>query len=125
MPGDTYTILVAEDELNTQQLYREELTEAGYEVIVVGNGLEVMFNLETEKVDLLITDSSMPLMDAFDMIAQVRRKYPELPIVAITGHHNEEEYLSRGLKLRAYFHKPVQMSEVKKTILRIRQGSQS
>jgi two-component system response regulator FlrC len=116
---DPHTILIAEDDPDTRLLYHDALVEEGYKVIAVENGMEVLFNLEKEHIDLIITDSSMPLMDAFQFINIVRQKHPDLPIIVITGRSNEADYVAKGCDIQAFFKKPVEMHQVQTAIRQI------
>ena len=112
MANHNYTILIAEDAPSTQFLYQEEFEEAGFKVIIAGNGLQVTAELQDEHVDLLITDIQMPDMSALELIPLVNEKYPKLPIIVVSGRYKslEDDFLARGFKINALFLKPVNMS---------------
>jgi CheY-like chemotaxis protein len=111
-----HTILVAEDDPNMQILYHDEFEGEGFQVERVGNGLEVLFYLESGKADLIITDTKMPLMNGLEMITQVRQKYPNLPIIVISGNYKREDFEAGGYDIQAFFSKPADLKEVKKKI---------
>lgn len=83
-------VMVVDDETGVRDLLRETLSAAGYEVIVCENGARAMARLEEGTVDLLITDLVMPAQEGVETIAQVRREYPQLKIMAISGFSGGE-----------------------------------
>ena len=78
-------VLVADDEEGIRALFRETLTEAGYEVFLATNGAEVMELLGRQDVDLVVTDLVMPGQDGIDTIRAVRRQHPNVKTIAMSG----------------------------------------
>ncbi|WP_336788422.1 response regulator [Paenibacillus sp. MMO-177] len=76
-----------------------------------GNGEKAMEFLESQPVDLLITDLSMPVMSGIELLRIVRKKYPRIHVVVLTLHR-DFEYIQEALRLGAidYIAK-VQMEE--------------
>ncbi len=83
-------ILIVDDEAGVRELLRETLSAAGYEVTVCENGARAIAHLAEESVDLLITDLVMPAQEGIETIAQARREYPQLKILAISGFSGGE-----------------------------------
>ena len=86
MQSEIKDILLAEDERGTALLVKRELERQGFNVKVAGNGHEALNIINTQKVDLLITDVVMPEMDGVDLyLALKNNKITEtLPIIIIT-----------------------------------------
>lgn len=78
-------ILVMDDEPAILLMIKKMLEKAGYEVIVALNGKEGMRLFEKEKPDLIITDIIMPEKEGLETIFELRRMYPDLKIIAISG----------------------------------------
>lgn len=78
-------ILVMDDEPSILLMIKKMLEKAGYEVIVAINGKEGMRLFEKEKPDLIITDIIMPEKEGLETIFELRRMYPDLKIIAISG----------------------------------------
>ncbi|HJT25149.1 MAG TPA: response regulator [bacterium] len=115
-----FTILLAEDEAASRFLYLEELEEAGYRVLAVENGFQVLGTLEDMKVDLLMTDIKMPDMHAMEMIPLVRAENPHLPILVASAFKGmEDDFALKGFDISGFFVKPVQMEALKKKIKEI------
>ena len=78
-------ILVIEDEKDIRELCRRILTRAGHEVVEASNG-EIGTRLyRQEPADLVITDLFMPEKDGIEIIRELRRDFPEVKILAISG----------------------------------------
>ena len=78
-------ILVLDDEPAILIMIKKMLEKAGYEVSVASNGKEGMRLFEMEKPDLLVTDIIMPEKEGLETIFELRKKHPELKIIAISG----------------------------------------
>jgi CheY-like chemotaxis protein len=78
-------ILVLDDEPSILLMMKKMLEKAGYEVDVALNGREGMELFDKNKPDLLITDIIMPEKEGLETIFELRRNYPDLKIVAISG----------------------------------------
>jgi DNA-binding response OmpR family regulator len=78
-------ILVFDDEPSILLMIKKMLEKAGHEVDIALNGKEGMKLFEKNKPDLLITDILMPEKEGLETIFELRRKYSELKIIAISG----------------------------------------
>jgi len=87
-------ILVVEDNESQRLLYRDELTEAGYEVILAANGKEALKQLDEAKPDLVVLDIVMPVMDGLEVLGRIIREYKDVPI--ILRQRYERSWGSRG-----------------------------
>jgi CheY-like chemotaxis protein len=113
-------ILVFDDEPSILLMIKKMLEKAGYEVEVALNGKEGMELFEKNRPDLLITDIIMPEKEGLETIFELRRKYPDLKIIAISGggRIGPDGYLP-GAKLlgaNAVFAKPLIPKEFLNTI---------
>ena len=72
----------------------------GVKVATAANGREAVAILESEKVDLVVTDLRMPEMDGFELIAWLHGRYPHLPVIVMTAFRAETaSRLDGGLEL--------------------------
>ncbi|MDI6889796.1 MAG: response regulator [Thermodesulfovibrionales bacterium] len=85
-------ILVVDDDLHIQRLYKEELTEEGYEVVVAANGAEAMEMFERESPDLVTLDIRLPDADGIYLLRQMKEKRPKLPIVMSTAYDYRNDF---------------------------------
>lgn len=79
------TILVVDDEPEIVRFVRAYLEDAGYRVVIAGEGQEALFVTRHEKPDLVILDLMMPGMDGYETIVHLGARYPDLPVVAYTA----------------------------------------
>ena len=81
--GNNETILVADDEQAIRELVTAELTLAGYRGLTAANGVEAvaLFRQHAGVIRLLISDGAMPEMDGPQVVAEVRRLQPGLPVI--------------------------------------------
>jgi CheY-like chemotaxis protein len=98
-----YRILVVDDEPSIRQTSAMVLAGNGYEVRTAGDGFEALVELRQELPDLIISDLSMPNMSGFELLSVVRRRFPHIPVIAITGQFNGAR--PDGLIADAYFSK--------------------
>jgi two-component system phosphate regulon sensor histidine kinase PhoR len=79
-------ILVVDDEKVVRDGCHRVLTGKGYEVLTAENGQVAMDILHEEVVDIILLDLKMPVMSGEEVLAKTRAKYPEIPVIIITGH---------------------------------------
>lgn len=80
------TVLLVEDSLATQKLQSLSLEAAGrFQALNATNGQEALDLLRRERVDAVVTDLQMPVMDGFQLIAELSTRYPGLPVFVLTA----------------------------------------
>ena len=106
-------ILVVEDEVKTEAFLRQGLMENGFTVDSAMDGQEGFFLALTEDYDLIILDVMLPKLDGFQVIAGIRQKHPNVPILFLTARDELEDKV-RGLELGAddYLVKPFAFAEL-------------
>ena len=109
-------ILMLDDDQALLDLYQDILRElpSKPEVIISNSGARAIALLEAEPFTLLITDLKMPKMDGLQVLSIVRRKFPELRIICLTGIL-DEEYRSRAyaMGVELFWQKPSSTEEMK------------
>lgn len=115
------TILITDDEANIVSGLKYAFEDEGFSVLTAGNGLEAWHKINTNSVDLVITDLRMPEMDGYELIKKISASYPTLPVIVLTGHGTIEtavETMRDGAI--DFFTKPVDLDKlilvVKKSI---------
>lgn len=111
-----HKILLLDDDEQMLDLYQELLKQlpSKPEVHVSNSGARAIALLDSEPFTLLITDLRMPKMDGLQVLAIVRRKFPHLRIIVLTGVL-DEEYRSRAYAqgVELFWQKPGSAEEVK------------
>lgn len=82
------SILIADDDDAVRQVMRIALQQAGYDVCEATNGAEAIRAMHAAPFDLIITDVLMPERDGLEMIMHVRRRNPNIKVLAISGADN-------------------------------------
>ena len=107
------TILVVEDDAELCELFRVALEADGFSVCAAGNGQEALEVLGARRVDLVVCDVMMPVMDGFELTRSLRRAGFDLPILMITA---KGELADKREGFRAgvddYVVKPVDIDEM-------------
>jgi len=106
------TVLVVEDELEIARVVRDYLRNAGFEVIVVGDGGSAVASVRSAKPDLLVLDLGLPGRDGLDVAREIRR-WSDTPIVMLTARGDETDRIV-GLEIGAddYVVKPFSPKEL-------------
>ena len=100
-PGKT--ILVVDDNMVNCKLLSAGLKKEGFEVLTVHDGQQAVDTYQQEKIDVILMDIQMPVMDGLEATRQIRgleAESPErsrIPIVAITAHAGMDECLAAGM----------------------------
>ncbi|MGV8038550.1 MAG: PAS domain S-box protein [Thermoanaerobaculaceae bacterium] len=85
--GNGEHILLAEDEEQVRSAIEQALITLGYDVEAVDDGRKALERLRSgTRVDLLLTDLTMPVMGGEELVRHVRDAFPDLPIVVLTGY---------------------------------------
>ena len=86
-PGRAGRVLVVDDDAGVRLATRAMLEELGHEVIEAGGGAEALEVLGRDRrFDLLVIDFAMPLMNGSQLAAEVRQRWPDAPILFVTGY---------------------------------------
>jgi len=106
------TVLVVEDEIEIARVVRDYLRNAGFEVIVVGDGGSAVASVRSAKPDLLVLDLGLPGRDGLDVAREIRR-WSNTPIVMLTARGDETDRIV-GLEIGAddYVVKPFSPKEL-------------
>jgi signal transduction histidine kinase len=94
------TILIVDDDRTIIRLCQRLLERASYQAIAAMDPFEALRILERQKVDLLLSDIRMPIMDGFELITQAKKFQPELPVLVMTGYGSVDtaiQALHRGV----------------------------
>ena len=80
-------IMLVDDEVDIQTVLRKILTTRGYDVVVAQNGADALELLKKEKVDLILLDILMPVMDGFGCFKLLKKEqaYAKIPVIVITA----------------------------------------
>lgn len=106
-------ILVAEDDLQLGFIIKDNLEEAGFQVINCPDGESAWEHYQKESPDLCILDVNMPYRDGFSLAKKIRQKSDRVPVLFLTAKSLEEDKL-KGFESGGddYILKPFSMKEL-------------
>jgi two-component system NtrC family response regulator len=110
---DKPKILIAEDEKTQRDLLEGFLKKEGFSVDPVANGREALQKLEGDFFDIALIDYKMPALDGLQTLREIRRLYPDLPVVMMTAYGTVETAVA-SMKEGAldYLTKPIDLDEL-------------
>jgi len=113
-------ILVVEDSPTMRQLISFAMKRiANSKVVEATDGVDALKKLSSEKVDLILADINMPVMDGLKLVSLVRGNptYKNIPIIIITTEGAEEDKKKAiAIGANAYLPKPIQTQELIKLV---------
>ena len=114
--GDKISILVVEDDRDTQKLITRYLEGEGYSVSITNDGIDALMQLAQKRFQLILSDIQMPNLDGFKFMELKQQKGIETPLIFLTSRDEEEDEI-KGFELGAadYIKKPI-----KKDVLLLR-----
>lgn len=110
-------ILVVDDDPAIRMLYKEELEDEGYEVVVASSGEEALKLFDEVEPDLVTLDILMPDMDGIQVLRKMKEKKPRLPIIMSTAYDYRDDFAVWASE--AYVVKSSDTTELKETIRRL------
>ncbi len=111
------TVLVVDDDPGLQALFKQFLKKAGFGRIVVGTGAEAISYAERQRFDLVFLDLKLPDIPGDELYAKLKKLYPDLPIVIITGHPDSDiltKILASGPV--TVIKKPIEYEQLNRTV---------
>lgn len=113
-------ILLVDDEIKILEMCKIILSREGYDVKTAPSGEDALEMIEIEPPDLLFTDIRMPKMSGTELLTKVAHRYPNIPVVMITGYSSQDlvvEAMKGGAQ--AFIFKPFTLDELKSTASRL------
>ena len=114
-----HTILICDDEEGIRESFKLILDEQ-YQLKFATNGLEALEMLKTLSPDLMLLDIKMPKMHGMEILKQVKKLKPKLPVIIVTGYQSVEtaqEALKNGAS--DYIPKPFESKQILKAVAQV------
>ncbi|UCD17308.1 MAG: response regulator [Candidatus Zixiibacteriota bacterium] len=117
---DLIHLLIIDDETELTDSLKRIFERRNMEVYTAASGQEGLGILEEKPVDVVILDIKMPGMDGMEVLELIKRDYPNVQVIILTGHPSVETAL-KGVKLGAseYLTKPAEAEEFVSTVRRV------
>jgi CheY-like chemotaxis protein len=100
-----HRILVVDDEPSVRESLAGFLNDAGYEVSTAEHGFDALSQLRKLIPDAIISDLNMPQMSGFEFLSVVRRRFPDIPVVAVSGAYEPGDNVPGGVIADAFYAK--------------------
>ena len=108
-------VLVIEDNADLREYLRLALEMDGCQVLTAADGKQALsyLNGDGHHMDAIVTDLFMPEMDGIEVIAEVRKKFPDVRVIAISGRPGVDYlHVARELGVKHTLRKPFQIDEL-------------
>ncbi len=111
-------VLVVDDSVDTRELLHLYLKSAGYTVLLAADGGEGLYRAKADGPDLIITDITMPNLDGYGMIRELRatEHSADIPIIALTAYGEEQLEKAREAGADRAVSKPTHLEELVKLV---------
>ena len=114
-------VLIAEDEVVAQKLFKRYLTACGHEVVAVSNGFDALGQFQVKDFDVVVTDIYMPDLSGHELIPQLRKTKEEVLIIAISsgGPTREKKHaldIAQSLGANTILSKPFELKALSDAI---------
>jgi len=106
-------VLVVDDEKDFVEMLSLRLKEEGEKVTPAYSGKECLETLEEKEIDVVILDIKMPGMDGIETLKEIKKRFPLVEVIMLTGHGTTETAVE-GMKLGAadYLLKPADFDDL-------------
>jgi CheY-like chemotaxis protein len=109
------SILIVEDEESVRNSLAEVFTYLGYRTRSAADGLSALIQIRQEVPDILLSDLNMPAMSGFELLSVVRRRFPAIYVIAMSGMFSEDPIPS-GVSADAFYQKCSGVRELLKVV---------
>lgn len=110
-------LLLVDDEEEFLLATSQALGRRGFAVTVAPNGVTALERIEAGPFDAVVLDVKMPDIDGIDVFHQIQERFPEIPIIILTGHPNlTDAFRTSRQGVAEYMSKPVEIEELAKSI---------
>lgn len=114
------SLLIIDDDFEVREMLRQMFERCGHEVVAAHNGGAAIMILNEKPVDLIITDIIMPEKEGVETITEIKRDFPNIKIIAISGGGllGPDVYLeiAKTVGAERTFTKPVERNKLLKAI---------
>jgi CheY-like chemotaxis protein len=119
-----HRVLVVDDDPAIRESTADLLSTAGYEVSTAEHGFDALLQLRTATQDVIISDLNMPHMSGFEFLSIVRRRFPQIAVIATSGAYDSSAQVPSGVIADAFFAKGSRPAELLRLIDELIQTSE-
>jgi len=104
MPHDKIKLLIVDDEPSTRSLMTQIFTALGHTVSSAEDGFAALAEIRRQRPDILLSDLNMPGMSGFELLSVVRRRFPAMQVIAMSGAFSGDT-IQPGVAADAFYEK--------------------
>ena len=120
------TILIVDDDIISHKIISNYLEELNSNLLFAANGIEALSIYKKQKVDIIITDLSMPKMNGVELIKEIRNKDFLIPIIVLTSHLTSDNFIAcANLNIHGLVDKPLDKYKLLDSINNLKKYDQS
>ena len=116
-----FKLLIIDDAEEILSALTNFFTQKKYNVVSAANGLDGLKYIEAKDAafDLVITDLVLPNISGVAIISIVKKRFPDTPVIAITGWGEHPESLAKEAHADYVLEKPFKLPELEKLVLKL------
>jgi CheY-like chemotaxis protein len=103
--SEGHRILVVDDEPNIREAIAMLLNMQGYNVSTAEDGFDALLQLRGANPELIVSDLNMPQMSGFELLSVLRRRFPEILVIAMSGAYQSGDHVPGGVIADAFYAK--------------------
>jgi len=100
-----HRILIVDDDQSIRASVARLLAEEGYEVSTAEDGFDALLQMKAHVPELIVSDLNMPQMSGFEFLSVIRRRFPEILVVAMSGAYEAADAIPGGVIADAFYAK--------------------
>jgi CheY-like chemotaxis protein len=100
-----HEILVVDDDASVRDSLVMVLESGGYDATTAINGFDALLQLKRRVPAVVLSDLNMPQMSGFEFLSVVRRRFPQISVIAMSGAYHAEEAIPGGVIADAFYPK--------------------
>ena len=98
-------IMVVDDDASIRDSLALVLQASGYETVTAINGFDALLQLKRKLPAIVLSDLNMPQMSGFELLSVVRRRFPQILVIAMSGAYQSGEAVPGGVIADAFYPK--------------------
>jgi len=100
-----HRVLIVDDDQSIRASMAMLLSEEGYEVSTAEDGFDALLQIKSKVPELIVSDLNMPQMSGFEFLSVIRRRFPEILVVAMSGAYEAGDAVPGGVIADAFYAK--------------------
>lgn len=117
MPSTPKRILVVDDEQSIRANVAMLFTAQGYETSSAEDGFDALLKMKSSMPDMVVSDLNMPHMSGFELLSVLRRRFPEVLVVAMSGAYQAGDAVPGGVIADGFYAKGDQHPDALMTLV--------